>query len=89
MTFKPDTSQGLRWNEVAKRVRPSKYLPPPKTGSADSYRPAAVPMDIHQVYKVCLIAADQTLAETICQDPFPMLATIATILANKEEECQK
>ena len=48
-----------------------------------------VPSDIYQVYKVCLIAADKTLAENICQDPPPMLATIATILADEEEECQK
>ena len=90
MTFKPDAPQGLRWDEFAKKVKPSKFLPsPPKPSSASNYKPAAVPADIHQVYKVCLIAADQTLAESICQDPLPMLATIATILADEEEECQK
>ena len=90
MTFKPDAPQGLRWDEFAKKVKPSKFLPsPPKPSLASNYKPAAVPADIHQVYKVCLIAADQTLAESICQDPLPMLATVATILAYKEEECQK
>ena len=90
MTFKPDAPQGLRWDEFAKKVKPSKFLPsPPKSGSSGNYKPAAVPADIHQVYKVCLIAADQTLAKSICQYPLPMLATIATILADKEEECQK
>ena len=46
-------------------------------------------MGIHQVYKVCLIAKDLTFAESVCRDPFPMLATIATILADQEKECQK
>ena len=90
MAFKLDASQGLRCNQFAKKVKPSKFLPPsPKSSLASNYKPVAVPVDIHQVYKVCLIAADQTLAESICQDPLPMLATIATILADEEEECQK
>ena len=90
MTFKPDAPQGLRWDEFAKKVKPSKFLPsPPKSNLTGNYEPVAVPADIHQVYKVCLIAADKTLAESICQDPLSMLATIATILADKEEECQK
>ena len=88
VTFKPDTPQGLCWNEFARRVKPSKFLPsPPKSRSTDGYKSAAVPTNIHQVYKVCLIAADQTLTKNICQDPLPMLATTTTMLADEEEEC--
>ena len=90
MTFKPENSHNLCWNDFAKKVKPSKFLPsPPKPSSTDKYKLPAVPMHIHQLYKVCLIAADQTFTKSICQDPFPMLTTIAPILTDKEEDSQK
>ena len=38
---------------------------------------------------MCLLAAGKTLSEEVCQDPLPMLATVATILVSEEEECYK
>ena len=47
ITFKPSGTSGLRWNEFAKRVKPSKFLPsPPKAVQSEDYQPAAVPADI-------------------------------------------